>query len=75
MTLFGDSFGLNLLPSIVYSFKNTQNIYTYVLDGKSKWERLNIKQFEKDILDNNSDVLVVCFSEITRLGYLYRENE
>ncbi|MGN0030946.1 MAG: hypothetical protein ACI37Q_03220 [Candidatus Gastranaerophilaceae bacterium] len=75
MTLFGDSFGLNLLPSIVYSFKNTQNIYTYVLDGKSKGERLNIKQFEKDILDNNSDVLVVCFSEITRLGYLYRENE
>lgn len=75
MMLFGDSFTLNLLPSIVYSFKNTDNIYTYVLGEKTKYDRLNLKRFEKEILENKTDVLIICLSEISRLGFIYRENE
>ena len=75
LVLFGDSFTLNLLPSIVYSFKNTDNIYTYVADETTKYDRLNIKRFEDEILENNADVLVICLSEISRLGFIYREND
>ncbi len=74
LLLFGDSFTLNLLPSIVYSFSNTKNIYTYV-SGENGMKNMNIKRFENEILNHKTDVLVICLSEIIRIGFLYEENE
>ncbi len=75
LVLFGDSFSLNLLPAIVYSFNNTDNIYTYTLEGVSKYDRFNINRFEDEILQNNTNVLVICLSELKRLRYLYGKDE
>ena len=73
LTLFGDSFGENLWPIIPYSFKNTLRIYTYVPSRDLLERNINIKRFEDDILKNNTDVLVLCFSQIDRLMYLYKD--
>jgi len=75
LVLFCDSFSLNLLPAIVYSFNNTDNIYTYTLEGVSKYDRFNINRFEDEILQNNTNVLVICLSELKRLRYLYGKDE
>jgi len=70
LVLFGDSFGENLMQSIIFSFKDTERIYTY--SGASLEETMNIERFENYIREKHPDVLVICFSEIERLMYLYK---
>ncbi len=69
MVLFGDSFTLNLLPSLPSSFKDTLNIYTYASDDYSF--PFKIKRFEKYISENHPQVLIITLSEIRRLQYLF----
>ena len=73
LTLWGDSMGENLLQSIVYSFKNTERIYTWLPEISLAFKNLNIERFEKDILNNNTNVLVLCLSSAIRLKFLYKE--
>lgn len=75
LVLFGDSFSLNLLPILPSSFKNSTNIYTYHSKGANIKKVFSIKRFEKYILNNNPQVLVITFCDINRLKYLFKENE
>ncbi len=71
LMMFGDSFGENLEPIIPYSFKNTFKIYTYVPSDDLLAKNLNFERFEKQALENKTNVLLITFSEIDRLMYLY----
>ena len=72
---YGDSFTQNLLPFLPNSFADTENIFTWVPSEKLSGENLNIKRFEDEILSNGTKVLIICFCDIERLNYLYREDE
>lgn len=65
--LYGDSFTLNLLPIIPFSFNKTKNIYI-----PSHQKNSNLKLFEEDIKGMKPDILVLCFQSIERLGFLYK---
>ena len=69
--IFGDSFALNLLPGIVSSFKNTYDIFTYAEGDVSESDSAKIKRFEKTIINNKTDILVVCFVRLIKFRYLY----
>ena len=69
MVLFGDSFTLNLLPTLPSSFKDTLNIFSYVTDSYTY--PFKIKRFEKYISENHPQVLIITLSEIRRLQYLF----
>ena len=75
VVLFGDSFSLNLLPSITPTFKTTTNIYTYVSIPEKIKEAFKIERFEDIILKNNPDIIIICVSDIERLQYLFEEDE
>lgn len=70
--LYGDSFTLNILNVITNSFNNTFNSYVYVNSGESK-NCFRLKYFDKEIKENKTDVLVICFCELDRVGYLFEE--
>ena len=72
--LMGDSFSLNLLPTLPTSFKDTTNVYSYVLENNIT-RAFNIKRFEKYILANNPKVLIITLCDIKRLQYLFKESE
>ncbi len=72
LVLFGDSFGENLMQSIIFSFRDTERIYTYA--GASLNETMNIERFEDFITKTKPEVLVICFSEIDRIMYLYKND-
>ena len=76
LLLWGDSFGENLMQPIIYSFKDTERIYTYAPDGQEStlYRTMNIDRFEQYIKDNHTDVFVVCLSDIKRLQYLYKKD-
>lgn len=73
LTLFGDSFGENMEPIIPYNFKDTLRLYTYVPSPNLNSTNLNIQRFETDILQNKTNIIVIVFSDIDRLMYLYKE--
>ena len=70
VTLFGDSFTLNLLPILPSSFKTTTNIYSWV-EGDNINSAFNVARFEKNILKNNPQILVITFFDMPRLKYLF----
>ena len=67
MYMYGDSFDLNLLPIIVNSFSNSQVLYV------SEVRKDILKLYEQDIIDNNTDVLIICVHNIDRLANLYKK--
>ena len=72
IVIYGDSYLLGLMPSIVYSFNNTLCIFEYMLSYKYRYA-LRIDVHEDKILKNKPQILVICLSEIERLKYLYME--
>ena len=64
---YGNSFTLNLLQILPFSFKNTKNIYIPAHQNNS-----NLKLYEEDIKKTKPDVLVLCFSDITNLKRVYK---
>lgn len=73
LTLFGDSFVENLEPIFPYSFKNTLKIFTWAPLDYMFADNMNIKKFKGKILDNETDVIIICFNDIGRLMYLYED--
>jgi len=71
LAIFGDSFTENLEPTMPYSFKNTLKIYTYVPSNDLLAKNLNFQRFEKQVLKNKTDAIIIVFSAIDRLMYLY----
>ena len=72
VTLFGNSFGENLMSIIPYSFNKTLRLYTGGPEEKLT-RNLNLERFEKQIVDNKTDILIINLSSIQYLKYLYRE--
>ena len=66
LTVYGDSFMLNLLQSLPYSFGKTEGIYIAFPLAKYK-----MKTFEQHIKDVKTNILVLCFCEIDHLTELY----
>lgn len=64
---YGDSFTLNLLQMLPFSFNTTKNIYI-----PSHQKNSNLKFFEDDIVKNKPDILVLCFEQINRIERLYK---
>ena len=73
LTLFGNSFGENLMSVIPYSFKKTLRIYTGGPVEEKLVRNLNLERFEKQIVENETDVLIINLSSIQYLKYLYKE--
>lgn len=66
LTIYGDSFMLNLLQSMPYDFGKTEGIYVAFPLAKYK-----MKEFEKYIKEKKTNILVLCFCEIKHLSELY----
>ena len=66
--LYGDSFTLNLLQFIPFSFKDMKSVYI-----PADYKHSNLKLYEKDIIKSDSNILVLCFSGIDRLTILYKD--
>ena len=66
LAIYGDSFSLNLLQSMPYSFGKTEGIYVAFPLAQYK-----MKVFEEYIKEKNTDILVLCFCEINHLMELY----
>ena len=71
--LYGDSSSLNLLPSLASSFHKTYSIFTWVNEDSELADNINIKRFENDIIKSEAYILVICFFEIDRFKYLYKD--
>lgn len=67
MYMYGDSFDLNLLPIVVNSFSDSQVLYT------SQVRKNILRLYEQDIIDNNTNVLIICVFDIDRLANLYQK--
>ncbi len=72
--LFGDSFDLNLMKFLSTSFDETKAIYTWVGENKDL-PRFNLKKYEEGIQEIKPDVMVLCFSSIFRLQFLFYEEK
>lgn len=72
--MFGDSYSLSLLPSLVSTFHNTKSIFVWGVDDEELKQRFDISRFEKEILDSKTDVLFILFCDIERLKYLYKSS-
>jgi len=67
---YGDSFTLNMLQFIPYSFNKTKNLFIPAHRKNS-----NIAIYEKDIIKNKPDILVLCFSGMNRLTMIYKDTK
>lgn len=69
MVLLGDSFTLNLLPSIVYSFNKSKVLYTYFSENEN---RFMVNKYKDDIIENKPQIFIICFNEPQRLKFSQR---
>ena len=69
--IFGDSFALSLLPGLISSFKSTYDIFTYSEGNVSEGDSAKIKRFEDKIIENKTDILVLCFVRVIKFRHLY----